>query len=48
MADKPEEKQPTAREFVALRRRRNLAVFGAIMLLCLIFYAITILRMGGA
>jgi len=48
MADKSEDRQPTAKEFVALRRRRNLAVFGAIMLLCLIFYAITILRMGGA
>ena len=37
-----------AREFRAMRRRRNYAVFGGILLLCLIFYAITIVKVGGA
>ena len=36
----------SAREFQALRKRRNYAVFGGILLLCLIFYLITILRVG--
>ena len=48
MAKKPEQKQePTPQEFVALRRRRNLTVFGGIMLLAVIFYIITIIRVGG-
>ena len=50
MADEMNTKadQPTPEEFVALRRRRNLAVFGGIVLLCVIFYLITIIRLGGA
>ena len=36
-----------SKEFQALRRRRNYAVFGGIMLLCVIFYLITIVRVGG-
>ncbi|XDZ65088.1 hypothetical protein AB8880_09140 [Alphaproteobacteria bacterium LSUCC0684] len=40
--------QPTPEQFIALRRRRNLAVFGGIVLLCVIFYLITIIRLGGA
>lgn len=35
-------------EFAARRRGRNFAVFGAILLLCVIFYLITIIRIGGA
>jgi len=46
LKDKPD--QPTPEEFIALRRRRNLAVFGGIVLLCVIFYLITIIRLGGA
>jgi len=41
-------KEPTPEQFVALRRSRNLAVFGGIILLCVIFYLITIVRLGGA
>lgn len=37
---------PTPEEFIALRRRRNLAVFAGIVLLCVIFYVITIARLG--
>ncbi|CAI8432337.1 MAG: Uncharacterised protein [SAR116 cluster bacterium MED-G04] len=49
MADKPEtiEAGMNSKEFQALRRRRNYAVFGGIMLLCVIFYLITIVRVGG-
>jgi len=41
-------KTPTPEEFVAMRRRRNFAVFGGIVLLCVIFYLITIVRLGVA
>lgn len=40
--------RPTPQEFIALRRRRNLAVFSGIMLLCVIFFIITIIRIGGS
>ncbi|MGC6484527.1 MAG: hypothetical protein ACON4P_02555 [Candidatus Puniceispirillales bacterium] len=40
--------QPTPEEFVALRQRRNLAVLAGIMFLCVIFYLITIIRIGGS
>ena len=47
MAGKPEQQQePTPQEFAVLRRRRNLTVFGGIMVLALIFYIITIIRVG--
>jgi hypothetical protein len=39
---------PSSEEFMARRRRRNIAVFGAIVLLCVMFYLITIIRVGGA
>ena len=39
---------PTPEEFVAMRRKRNLAVFAGIILLCLIFYAITFVQLAGA
>lgn len=35
-----------AKDFHDLRRRRNYAVFGGIILLCLVFYMITIIRVG--
>ena len=44
----PNKDLPTPDEFVALRRRRYFAVFGAIVLLCVIFYLITVVRLGGA
>ncbi|MCE2516281.1 MAG: hypothetical protein J4F41_00310 [Alphaproteobacteria bacterium] len=44
----PKQDLPTPDEFIALRRRRNFAVFGAIVLLCVIFYLITIVRLGVA
>ena len=38
----------SVQEFRKLRRRRNYAVFGGIILLCLVFYLITIFRgVGG-
>ncbi len=37
---------PSPEEFVAMRRRRNLAVFGGIIFLCVLFYLITIVRLG--
>lgn len=46
---KPEqanETQMTALDFIALRRRRNFAVFGGIIFLCVVFYLITIVRLG--
>jgi hypothetical protein len=43
-----ENKTPTPEEYVALRRRRNLAVFGGIVFLCVVFYLITIIRLGAA
>ena len=36
----------SAREFQALRRRRNYAVFGGILLLCLIFYVMTFVKVA--
>lgn len=47
MADQ-KNKTPTPEEFVAMRRKRNLAVFGGIILLCFIFYAITFVQLAGA
>ncbi len=41
-----ENKTPSPDEFVAMRRRRNLAVFGGIIFLCVLFYLITIVRLG--
>ncbi|MGU9961549.1 MAG: hypothetical protein ACNYPF_00835 [Candidatus Puniceispirillales bacterium WSBS_2018_MAG_OTU23] len=40
-------KLPTPKEFIALRRRRNHAVFAGIMLLFVMFYVITIVQLGG-
>ena len=45
MTDK---KSPSPEEYVALRRRRNLAVFGGIIFLCVLFYLITIVRLGAS
>jgi hypothetical protein len=39
---------PTPEEFVAMRRRRNYAVLAGIVILCLIFYAITFVQLAGA
>ena len=36
-----------AQDFVKLRRNRNLAVFGGIIFLCVVFYLITIERLAG-
>ena len=48
-ADKTsEDKQMKADDFVALRRRRNFAVFGGIIFLCVAFYLITIVRLGAS
>jgi hypothetical protein len=46
--DNNKTEQPTPEQFIALRRSRNFAVFGGIVLLCVIFYLITIIRLGGA
>ena len=35
-----------AKEFQALRRRRNYAVFGGILLLCLTFYVMTFVKVA--
>jgi hypothetical protein len=35
-------------DFMALRRRRNYAVLGGIVFLCVLFYLITILRLGAS
>lgn len=32
----------------ALRRRRNRLLFGGIIALCVVFYLITLIRLGGA
>jgi hypothetical protein len=49
MADENKKtEQLTPEQFIALRRSRNFAVFGGIVLLCVIFYLITIVRLGGA
>ena len=47
MADK-QSPAPTPEEFVAMRRRRNYAVLVGIVILCLIFYAITFVQLAGA
>lgn len=47
MAD-TENQLPTPEEFIVLRRRRNRAVFAGIVFLCVIFYLITIVRLGVA
>lgn len=47
MADK-QNSGPTPQEFVAMRRKRNLAVFAGIVVLCLVFYAITFVQLSGA
>ena len=38
--------QMKAEDFIVLRRRRNFAVFGGIIFLCVVFYLITIVRLG--
>lgn len=37
-----------AQDFINLRRRRNYAVFGGIVFLCVVFYVITIERLAGS
>lgn len=50
MTDKQKKVEPgmKAQDFQALRRSRNYAVFAGIILLGVIFYLITIIRVGGA
>ena len=44
-----EGQQPrTADEMVQMRRTRNRALLGAIAGLCVLFFVLTIVRMGGA
>jgi hypothetical protein len=35
-----------AEDYMAMRRRRNFAVLGGIIFLCVLFYLITIVRLG--
>jgi flagellar biosynthesis/type III secretory pathway M-ring protein FliF/YscJ len=44
MTERPQPK--TAEEMQKMRRSRNLALLGAIVLLVLLFYALTIVRVG--
>ena len=47
MADgRKDEVGMNAKEFQALRRRRNYAVFAGILLLCLIFYLMTFVKVA--
>jgi uncharacterized membrane protein (DUF485 family) len=39
---------PTPEEYIALRRRRNYAVLGGIVFLCMLFYLITVIRLGAS
>jgi hypothetical protein len=44
----PERAEPkTAAEMLKMRRTRNFALLGAIVLLVVMFYALTIVRVGG-
>ena len=45
MTERPQPK--TAEEMQKMRRSRNLALLGAIVLLVVLFYALTIVRVGG-
>ena len=44
MSERPQPK--TAEEMQKMRRSRNLALLGAIVLLVVLFYALTIVRVG--
>ncbi|MEK9610938.1 MAG: hypothetical protein VW307_04680 [Alphaproteobacteria bacterium] len=44
MTERPQPK--TAEEMQKMRRSRNLALLGAIVLLVVLFYALTIVRVG--
>lgn len=45
MSESPQPK--TAQEMQKMRRSRNLALLGGIVLLVVLFYALTIVRVGG-